>query len=247
MSKILAVIPARYGSSRFPAKVLAPLHGKPLVQWVYERTCLAESVDEVVVATDDLRVKEALENAGCHVVMTREDHPSGTDRVAEVAESRDVDGVINVQGDEPMIDPGLIDSMAEMILAGTCDMSTAATPILSEAEFMDPGVVKVVLNASDDALYFSRSPIPHNRDGVWSADEPGLRHLGIYGYRKDFLMSLVQNPVSPLENLEKLEQLRALHHGGVIKVAVTNERGVGVDSPDDLLKAEALMVELGII
>lgn len=247
MSGVIGVIPARYGSVRFPGKVLTPIYGKPLIQWVVERASLAGELDQVLVATDDDRVVEALRRVPVEVIKTRPDHPSGTDRIAEAVAGRDLDAVINIQGDEPMMDPGLIDRLVQGMRSGAFDMATAATPIRSREEREDPGVVKVVLNAADEALYFSRSVIPYVRDEDESNEPVFYRHLGIYAYRMDFLTRLVQEPVSALERAEKLEQLRALHMGARIHVVVTEDQGVGVDHPADVEKIEQAMVLAGLV
>lgn len=241
--RVIGVIPSRWGSTRFPGKSLHPICGKPLVVWVVEAAQRASMLDEVVVATDDQRIADALRGVA-RVVMTRRDHPSGTDRAAEAANPADGDIVINIQGDEPLIEPDLIDALAVRLRRGhRWDMVTAAAPIRSRCELDSRTVVKVVLDAQDGALYFSRLPIPSCRDG-----EPDLtqglywRHLGIYGYRGEFLKRLVREPTSALERSESLEQLRALHIGGRIAVVKTAAAGVGVDVPEDVAKVEA---ELG--
>ncbi len=246
--RIIGVIPARWGSTRFPGKSLHPICGKPLVQWVVEATQRARLLDEVVVATDDSRIADAV--AGfVKVVMTRADHPSGTDRVAEAAHPEDEDLVINIQGDEPLIDPKLIDALAEQLRRDTrWDMATAACPISCLDDLMARTVVKVVMAQDGGALYFSRLPIPCRRDG-----EPDLnrglymRHLGLYAYRGAFLKRLVQEPPCALEQAESLEQLRALYLGGRMAVIRTEEEGVGVDTPADALAVEKLLKKRGVV
>lgn len=248
-TSVVAVIPSRYGSTRLPGKSLINLCGKPLVQWVYERTRQARHLDRVVVATDDGRIADAVRGFGGEVVMTRADHPSGTDRIAEAVQELDAGVIINVQGDEPLIDPGLIDQLARALSAeGGWDMGTAATPIRETAELANPAVVKVVWDRDHRALYFSRSAIPHVRDAAPGKVEPGLhwRHIGLYGYRRAFLERMVQEPPCPLELAEKLEQLRALHLGARMLVLRTDHVGLGVDTPEDVPRAEAALRAAGL-
>ncbi len=245
---LIGVIPARFASVRFPGKSLALIAGRTLIERVIERCLRARSLSAVVVATDDARIAEV---AGrfCQVEMTRSDHPSGTDRIAEVAARVAADGYINVQGDEPLMDPAVIDAVAMAL--ERAEMSTAAAPIREAAQLVNPNIVKVVVGTSGDALYFSRSTIPFLRDlserspSEQLAAFPFLRHLGIYGYRRETLQRLVEFPVSPLEQMEKLEQLRALEHGIRIAVAVVDHDGIGVDLPGDVARAEALLARLG--
>lgn len=242
--KIAGIIPARYGSTRFPGKPLVALAGKPLIQHVVEQCRKARTLSDVIVATDDQRIAKVSEKF-CRVELTRSDHPSGTDRVAEVAARCDCDAVVNVQGDEPLIDPAVIDSVAHALDAS--EMSTAATLIHSQEDLGNPAVVKVVLSATGQALYFSRTPIPFVRDSETSADQvkgfPFLRHLGIYGYHREALLKLIQWPVTSLENAEKLEQLRALENGISIAVVRVEDKGIGVDTPEDVARVEALLGE----
>ncbi len=251
MDRIVGVIPSRWGSTRFPGKSLAPIAGKPMIQWVVERVKQAKRLEAVVVATDDARIAECvqtLEIPDVQVAMTRADHPSGTDRIAEAIRGLEADAVINVQGDEPLIDPALIDELAEVIASGEWDMATAATPIENDEDIFDPSVVKALFNRHGRALYFSRAAIPHIREpeGVPKA---GIywRHIGIYAYRRDYLLRLVAEPPCALENLEKLEQLRALDMGCRMKVVRTRDFGIGVDTPEDVAKAEVLLREAGYI
>jgi len=246
MKKIVGVIPSRWGSTRFPGKSLALISDKPMIQWVVERVKQAQRLDAVIVATDDKRIADcvrALGIPGVQVAMTRADHPSGTDRIAEAVADIDADAIINVQGDEPLIDPALIDELAEVIATGEWDMATAATPIENEEQINDPSVVKALFNRHGQALYFSRATIPHIRE---SKDilSPGIywRHIGIYAYRRDYLLKLVREPVCTLEDLEKLEQLRALDMGCRMKVIQTTDFGIGVDTPEDIAKAEELLL-----
>lgn len=247
MDRIVGVIPSRWGSTRFPGKSLAMISGKPMIQWVVERVKQAKKLDAVIVATDDGRIAEcvqALKIPGVQVAMTRADHPSGTDRIAEAVQALEIDAVINVQGDEPLIDPALIDQLADEISTGEWDMATAATPIEDEKQINDPSVVKTLFNRHGQALYFSRAAIPYIRepDGVATA---GIywRHIGIYAYRRDYLLKLVAEPPCALENLEKLEQLRALDMGCRMKVIQTQDFGIGVDTPEDIAKAERLLAQ----
>jgi 3-deoxy-manno-octulosonate cytidylyltransferase (CMP-KDO synthetase) len=239
--RILGVIPARWGSTRFPGKSLHPILGKPLVAWVVEAVRRARSLDEVIVATDDARIAAAVRELGVRVAMTSPHHPSGTDRVAEAAQAAPDDVVINIQGDEPLIEPALIDSLADKLATDRrWAMATAACPIGEARELAAPGVVKVVMDREDAALYFSRLPIPFRRDGP--ADlASGLywRHLGIYAYRGEFLNRLVGEPPCLLEQTEMLEQLRALYLGARIAVVRTGPMGVGVDTPEDVGYLEA--------
>src|SRR5256885_9825491 len=242
--KVLGLIPARYASTRFPGKPLHPIAGKPLIQHVVERCKLAKSLSEVIVATDDARIQDVVRKF-CRVEMTRPDHPSGSDRIAEVAARCACDAVINIQGDEPLIDPAVIDAVAAAL--ADSEMSTAATVITHPAEYDNPNAVKVVVNSAGRALYFSRRTIPYLRDAAsGSAAEqlaafPFLKHLGIYGYRRETLLRLVKFPVSPLETAERLEQLRALENGIQIAVVKVNYDSVGVDVPEDVARVEKLL------
>ncbi|OGV46475.1 MAG: hypothetical protein A2X46_14690 [Lentisphaerae bacterium GWF2_57_35] len=245
------MIPARWGSTRFPGKSLAPICGKPLVLWVLERCRLAKELDEILVATDDERIRSVVEAAGGKVAMTRSDHPSGTDRIAEAVRPVAAGVVINIQGDEPLIEPSLIDELALVMKHDShWDMATAASPILDEEELQSSSVVKVVWGQDGQALYFSRSLIPHIREpgaGGVLAHALHWRHIGIYAYRKTFLQKMVAAPVCDLENAEKLEQLRALYLGCRMKVVTTNSFGLGVDNPADVPKAEALLKKAGLV
>jgi 3-deoxy-manno-octulosonate cytidylyltransferase (CMP-KDO synthetase) len=242
--KIAGIIPARYASTRFPGKPLHLIAGKPLIQHVAERCQKAKSLSEVIVATDDTRIWEIVQNF-CRVEMTRPDHPSGSDRIAEVVRRGDYEAVINIQGDEPLIDPAVIDAVAGA-LAGA-EMSTAATRLRHPGEFENPNVVKVVVNAAGHALYFSRRTIPYVRAAAsGSVSEqlaafPFLKHLGIYGYRRATLLRLVGYPVAPLEQAEQLEQLRALHHGIALAVVTVDYDSIGVDVPADARRVESLL------
>ena len=250
-ARAIGVIPSRWGSTRFPGKSLAPVGGKPLLAWVVERARQAQRLAEILVATDDARIAAAAESFGVAVAMTSPDHPSGTDRIAEAVRDRAADVVVNVQGDEPLIDPALIDRVAGTLLdAADWDMATAAAPIRSAEELHNSDVVKVVRARDGRALYFSRSVIPHVRGApAGHPPVPGehFRHIGIYGYRRAFLERLVQEPPCALENLEKLEQLRALSIGCRMAVLDGEAFGIGVDSPADVPKAEALLRQAGLL
>jgi 3-deoxy-manno-octulosonate cytidylyltransferase (CMP-KDO synthetase) len=242
--RILGIIPARYASTRFPGKPLARIAGKPLIQHVVERCQKAKSLAEVIVATDDTRIWEVAQSF-CRAEMTAANHPSGSDRIAEVASNCHCDAIVNIQGDEPLMDPGVVDAVAEALAYS--QMSTAATAIHDSTEYDNPNVVKVVVNNNGQALYFSRRTIPYLRDAAsGSVSEqlaafPFLKHLGIYGYRRDTLLRLVKLPVSALEQAEKLEQLRALESGIAIAVVKVNYDSVGVDVPADLERVERLL------
>lgn len=231
------VIPARYASTRLPAKALLRETGKYLVQHVYEQACRVPDVKTVIVATDDTRILTAVESFGGRAMMTRKDHPSGTDRIAEVAQSLDVDLVINLQGDEPLIDPGSLELLANLLRDDPkAEMATLAIPVASEEIYHNPNCVKVVCGEGGRALYFSRSPIPHVRDGKpdLAANPPMfLHHQGLYAYRRDALLAFPSLAPHPLEQLEKLEQLRAIGHGWTIRVGVIAHAGRGVDTPAD--------------
>jgi len=239
----VAIIPARFQSTRLPGKALALIGGRPMVCHVAERTRRARGLERVIVATDDERIRAAVAAMGAEVVMTRPDHPSGTDRLAEVAGGLTADVVVNVQGDLPLLDPIMVERLVDRLAAEpTLPMATLATPIRDAAEWRSPHVVKVVADANGRALYFSRAPIPHDRDGIRRPGQVlGLRHIGMYGYRKDVLLRLAALPPSPLELVEKLEQLRALEHGIAIGVVewTAAEPLIEVDTPDDLERARA--------
>ncbi len=231
---VLGVIPARWGSTRFPGKPLHLIAGKPLVRHVWERCLECRQLDEVVVATDDERIAAAVRDFGGRVVMTSPDHVSGTDRIAEVARKRPgCEHIINIQGDEPLISPALIGRLAQALAkVPTLPMVTAANPLAPGApEISDPNVVKVVIDRHGKALYFSRSVIPHPRNGT-EKDLVYLRHKGIYGFRRDFLLRFVRWKPSMLERVEGLEQLRAMENGAEIRVLLTDDDSPGVDTPE---------------
>lgn len=247
----LAIIPARYASSRFPGKPLALIAGKPMIQWVVEQASRVPSFDRVIVATDDERIVDAVQAFGGHVAMTSPDHASGTDRIWEVARQYpDAAYVFNVQGDEPLINPLYLEEAASVLTRHhkEADMVTLKAPIHSLADYEDPNVVKVVTTQDGRALYFSRSPIPADRDkrDILSRLAHSYRHVGIYGFRRSALERFVQLPVSPLETLEKLEQLRALEAGMTIYVLPIPEVPFGVDTPADLAAVEARLSQQSI-
>ena len=249
-ANVAVVIPARYASTRFPGKPLHLIAGKPLIQHVWERCRRAKDVAEVIVATDDMRIAEAAFAFGAEVSFTSDAHRSGTDRCAEVAaRMRGFTHVINVQGDEPCIDPKLVTRLAKAMLTDKeISMITAAHPFAMQDDVVNPNLVKVVLDRHSDAIYFSRSPIPFVRS---TAPTPGrkkarpahvfLRHLGIYGYTTRFLQQFVNWKPGVLEEAEQLEQLRALENGTKIRVLLTKSGSIGVDTPDDALIAEQLL------
>lgn len=234
--KTAIIIPARFASSRLPGKPLLRATGKYLVQHVYERACQARA-EAVIVATDDERIRAAVTSFGGQVVMTKPDHPSGTDRVAEVARQLDVDCVVNLQGDEPLIEPEHLDLLPALLQRDSeADVATLAVPIATLEQWQDANCVKVVRDAHGRALYFSRSPIPFVRDGRphFGGSHPQfLQHLGLYAYRRSFLLELAQLSPEPIEELEKLEQLRILALGRRIHVGVVHQATRGVDTPAD--------------
>ena len=235
--KILGVIPARFASTRFPGKVLALLSSKTVLQHVYERACQSRYLSSVIVATDDKRVYEAAKSFGARVRMTRADHASGTDRVAEVASTGQADVVVNIQGDEPLIDPAAIDAaILPVVHDRQVVMATLKKKIEDPREIADPNVVKVVSNHAGDAIYFSRCAIPYARErsGAW------FKHIGLYAYRRDFLLGYSRLPVGPLERSERLEQLRALENGFPIRVIETDYESLSVDTPEDLERVSRL-------
>lgn len=237
--EIVAVIPARFASTRLPGKPLLSETGKPLIQHVVEAAQLAKLVQRVIVATDDPRIADAVAGFGGEFMMTRADHPTGTDRVAEVAAALDSARIIvNLQGDEPEVSGATLDQVVTLLQNDPeAPMATLATPIREEGIYHDPSCVKVVCSHKARALYFSRSPIPHHRDGlpVLGPDDPPLAHLhlGLYAYRRDFLLNLKELPPSPLEGSEKLEQLRVIQAGYPIAIGIVDEPGVGIDTPED--------------
>lgn len=245
--KVTAVIPARYASTRFPGKALAEIDGRPMIQHVYERTAQSKLVGRVIVATDDLRIADAVTMFGGETIMTSVDHETGTDRLAEVAAGLDADIVVNVQGDEPLIDPAIIDLALQPFLEEPdLQMGTVKTRIKCLHDFLSPNVVKVVTDNCGNALYFSRSPLPFFRDKWKDLKDESFccgkllcyKHVGLYVYRRDFLLKFAALPATFLEISEKLEQLRAVENGVKIRVVETEFESIGVDTPEDLVKAQ---------
>ncbi len=249
MTKATAIIPARYASTRFPGKPLAILAGKPMIQHVCERVAQAEGVSRVIVATDDQRIFDVVQGFGSEVFMTRDDHPTGTDRLAEVAAKIEADLIVNVQGDEPLVDPRMVDkAVAPLLRDDTIQMGTVAAQIDNIDDFYNPNVVKVVRAQDHFAMYFSRAPIPWPRDYNKEAltallpSSQYLRHIGLYVYRRQLLLDYPTWPKTPVESLENLEQLRALERGIRLYVAETSFNCHGVDTPADLERVQALLV-----
>jgi 3-deoxy-manno-octulosonate cytidylyltransferase (CMP-KDO synthetase) len=238
--KILGVIPARYDSSRFPGKALAPIGSKSMLQHVFERAAQARYLTSIIIATDDKRIEDAARAFGAPVRMTRADHASGTDRAAEVASAETAELIVNIQGDEPLIDPYAIDA-AILPLADdpTIPMGTLKKRIEDPREIGDPNVVKVVTDRFGNAIYFSRSTIPYVRD-VHDLHTGHYKHIGLYVYRRDFLLRYSDLPIGPLERAERLEQLRALENGYPIRVVETDYESLGVDTPEDLERVSRL-------
>lgn len=232
---VIGIIPARYGSTRLAAKALADILGKPMIQHIYERAKQASVLDDVIVATDDKRIAAAVTGFGGHVVMTSVQHSSGTERLTEVVFELDVKVVVNIQGDEPLIHPSMINDVAYALLENPkLVMSTLKHRITNEEEYQNPNVVKVVTTKDGFALYFSRSPLPHRLRAKDPAQVPVFKHLGIYAYTKDFLLTFKGLKPSKLEEAESLEQLRALEHGYPIKVIETKHTTISVDTAEDL-------------
>jgi 3-deoxy-manno-octulosonate cytidylyltransferase (CMP-KDO synthetase) len=237
----IVVIPARYESTRFPGKVLALIAGRPMIEHVYRRASRARGIARVLVATDDDRIVCAVEGFGGEALMTSASHQTGTDRLAEVAARIECDVVVNVQGDEPLVEPAMIEqTIAPFRDDPALQMTSLRARITDAAELDDPNVVKVVVDRHDSALYFSRAPIPFSRDRPAAGGGP-WRHVGLYAYRRSFLPRFAALPPSPLEQTERLEQLRALEHGVRIKVVETPHFSIGVDTPADLAKVDALL------
>lgn len=254
MTKVAGLIPARYASSRLPGKVLAPILGKSMIQRVYERALLAEVLDVILVGTDDERVAEAVRAFGGRVVMTSPDHASGTDRAAEMVQQpgsgvADAEIVVNIQGDQPFMDPRMIEeAVGPMLEDPELPMATLKHRVAKPEDLEDPAVVKVVVDHQDNALYFSRSRIPNPCKDV---AHPVFEHVGLYVYRRDFLVRLSQLPPTLLERVESLEQLRVLEHGYKVRVVETKNvdhefGGFSVDTPEDLARAESLLRERGL-
>jgi len=232
--KVIAVIPARFSSTRFAGKVLAKDTGKFLIQHTYERACLAKLPEKVIIAADDEKVAAAAETFGAECVLTSPDHQSGTDRIAEAVADMDVEIIVNLQGDEPEIDPANIDYLAKMLMDNPdCPMATLAAEFQTAQQVSDPNIVKVIIGRSNKAIYFSRSPVPYDREKAGVGDvRQYLRHIGIYAYRKKFLQEITALPQTPLEKIEKLEQLRAIENGYSILVGKVQHTCDGIDTPE---------------
>lgn len=240
--EVVIVIPARFGSTRLPGKPLVLLAGKPMIQRVYERAKMAERADRVIVATDDERIVKAVESFGGTARMTRTDHRTGTERVAEVAAHEKGDVFVNVQGDEPLLDPAAVDTAVDALLEEpAAAIATVATLIKSPADIMDPNVVKTVLDFENNGLYFSRAPIPWVRDTASKIQVRHLKHLGLYVFQRDALLEYPTLPRGELERIEQLEQLRWLENGWKIRVAEVEHDAVSVDVPDDVARVEKLI------
>ncbi|MBM4399975.1 MAG: 3-deoxy-manno-octulosonate cytidylyltransferase [Candidatus Cloacimonetes bacterium] len=237
--KFIAVIPARFASVRFPGKPLATLKGKPIIQLVYEQVTGSGLFDNVIIATDDERIAEAVRNFGGSYQMTSPHHPSGSDRITEVVRDLDCDVVFNVQGDEPLIQKEPLALLKDAFNDKEVQVASLMTTITDEAELNNPNIVKIVTGSKSDALYFSRSPIPCNRDRI--QDVEYYRHIGVYAYRKQTLLDFVKLPQSSLELTEKLEQLRLLENGIPIRMIKTSYQGIGIDTPEDLDKVILLI------
>ena len=241
--KIVGVIPARYGSTRFPGKPLVDLLGRPLIQWTIEGSQKSKLLSDLIVATDDDRIKKAAEAVGVKVAMTPSELPTGSDRIHAAIQNIDCDIVVNIQGDEPLVTGELIDRLAQVFIDDpNLDMATLAHPI-SDEELESPNAVKVVLNHKDEALYFSRFPIPYSRSKAaeMGSHEGCLKHIGMYAYTKKFLKKFCETPPAFIEKAESLEQLRALYLGAKIKVVRVKEASLGVDTPEDLVRLEKLL------
>ena len=237
--RIIAVIPARMGSTRFPGKALAPLCGKPIIQHVYEAAMGTALFDEVLVATDSDAIIDAVSSFGGTAVMTSQSHQSGSDRIAEAITDCHADIIVNIQGDEPLIDKGSLEQIVAVFKDSTVDVASLYTSIDEIEMLFDPNIVKVVLDNADNAIYFSRAPIPYNRDNI--PEVSYYRHIGVYAYRRETLLRFVKLPMGVLEQIEKLEQLRLLEHGIRIRMIATDYQGIGIDTPEDLLLVEAIL------
>jgi 3-deoxy-manno-octulosonate cytidylyltransferase (CMP-KDO synthetase) len=240
--KVVVVIPARFAATRLPGKPLVPLAGQPMIQRVYERAKLAKSAGRVIVATDDERIRSAVESFGGEARMTRADHRTGTERVAEVAAHVEGDVFVNVQGDQPLLDPLSVDTAVKALLEEPrAEVATVATAIRTPADIMDPNVVKTVLDFDDNALYFSRAPIPWVRDTGNPIQVRHMKHLGLYVFQRDSLLDYPTLPQGELERIEQLEQLRWLENGVKIRVAEVEHDAVSVDVPEDVARVEKLL------
>lgn len=242
--EVVVVIPARYGSTRLPGKPLILISGKTMIQRVYERARLYEQASRVIVATDDERIVKAVEEFGGEARMTRADHRTGTERVAEVAAREKGDVFVNVQGDEPLLDPAAVDTAVSALLEGpVASIATVATPIKTPADIMDPNVVKTVLDFESNGLYFSRAPIPWVRDSASKIQVRHLKHLGLYAFQREALLEYPTLPQGELERIEQLEQLRWLENGWKIRVAEVEHDAVSVDVPEDVARVEKLLTK----
>jgi len=258
----IGIIPARYSASRFEGKVLAPIAGKPMIQHVWEKAKESRSLDDLIIATDDQRIVDAVKGFGGKVVFTAKEHRTGTDRLTEIANPLDVKVVVNIQADEPLIDPSMIDSLARALLdEEDVVYATMAKKIKEVSELTDPNIVKVVIDKNGFALYFSRSPIPYARGSEDASQNQSsmfgagslfhspkykicgntYKHVGLYAYTKDFLFTFTNMPTTPLEEVEKLEQLRALENGYKIRVLETTHNTIGVDTPEDLERVRNIL------
>lgn len=241
MKNIVAIIPARYASSRFPGKPLAMIHNKPMIQWVYERVNGIDFINSVYVATDDKRIFNKVEEFGGRAIMTSNEHKSGTDRIAEAIEKIEdnVDIVINIQGDEPMIKPAMIEQLVSAFEDENVNMATLKKQLHNDSDINNPNIAKVITDKNNDAIYFSRSLIPFDRDKINNIKY--FKHIGVYAYTKDFLMKFSQLDKSNLEQLEQLEQLRVIENGYKIRVIETEYESIGVDMKEHIAKVEALI------
>jgi len=241
--KAIGIIPARYGSTRFPGKVLAEIESKPMIQHVWERAKQCRELNEVLIACDHDKVLKKAKEFGAKVVMTSPDHASGSDRIAEAVKDLAFDIVVNIQGDEPFMASSIIDKLVAALKKDpSCMMATVIKQIKKQDEINDPNIVKVVIDQKGNALYFSRSVIPHNRSKVFPLQAKYFKHIGIYAYRKDFLLEYTTWKKSALEDMEQLEQLRVLESGHTIKTIETDIETIAVDTPDDLLKVNAQLL-----
>ena len=243
--RVIGVVPARFASTRFPGKPLAPILGKPMIQWVYERAIQVNGMESVLVATDDERIAAAATGFGAEAVMTSERCASGSDRVWEAVRNRDCDIVVNLQGDEPTLEPASVQTLLDLMCSNPdLELGTLVAPLIRQEDFQDPNAVKVVLGAGGRCLYFSRSPVPFLRERTFEA-VPLWRHVGIYAFRKGLLEAFTGWPRGTLEATESLEQLRALERGVAIKAAAVEWSGCAVDTPEDVAAAEAYLIEQG--
>jgi len=242
LARVVVVIPARYGSTRLPGKPLVMLAGKCMIQRVYERAKLAKTASRVIVATDDQRILKAVEGFGGEARMTRTDHRTGTERIAEVAAREDGEVFVNAQGDEPLLDPEAIDTAVTSLLEEPqASIGTVATPIKTPADIMDPNVVKVVIDFDGNAIYFSRAPIPWVRDSAGKIQVRHMKHLGLYVFQREALLEYPTLPQGELERIEQLEQLRWMENGWKIRVAEVAHDAVSVDVPEDVARVERLL------